>query len=167
MNTNDLNELAYLNSEVYTQISDGFNKDFSSFYETFREKNYCGRCGECCQNTLLLSDAEIQTINRYIKKNNIIPINHNNIFSKGYQDICPFLDKNNSCLIYEVRPEICRRFFCSKFLDNDITLDHKNKKAINMLLTFFPNAYCPNSPNIENINNYYQSIKDKLYKRSK
>jgi len=62
----------------------------------------------CCSNILPLTTKEIKKIRRYIKKHRIKPVSN-----LGGLD-CPFCDysKQDKCLIYEVRPEICRKFFC-------------------------------------------------------
>ena len=81
----------------------------------------CIGCGECCGSLLPLSDREIQTIKRYIKKRGIklkkyiIICEKNSCFNLG--SICPFLDiskEKDKCLIYEARPDICRAFQCNR-----------------------------------------------------
>ena len=62
---------------------------------------------------------------------------------------CPFRDNvNNKCMIYEVRPEICRRFICSNTME-DIEktkkLISKTRKDISMRNVFF------NGPPLETI----------------
>ena len=78
--------------------------------------------------------------------------------------ICPFLSEEKKCQIYEVRPEICRRFICSKYqnVDNQ-PLNHRNKKIINMITTFNQTGTCPNAPNLKELNKFYEEKKKEVY----
>ena len=78
----------------------------------------CSGCGRCCTNILPLSQKEIQKIKSYIGQYKVTPVNRNNVLTKEYSNVCPFLSKENKCNIYKVRPEICKRFICSKFKNN-------------------------------------------------
>lgn len=72
----------------------------------------CSNCGRCCSNLLPLTDDEIVRIKKYIKKHNIKKQVHN-VLEKIDMN-CPFRDEiNKKCLIYEIRPEICRQFMCN------------------------------------------------------
>lgn len=108
----------------------------------------CSRCGKCCANILFLTSSEILRIQKYIKTHNIQPINRNSALlssSDNYVNCCPFLSKENLCLIYNVRPKICEEFSCGYYCDlrTDMGIDYRHIKAVNMLKTFFPNEYCP------------------------
>lgn len=96
----------------------------------------CSNCGECCSNFLPLSDVEIKTIKEYVKKHNIKPCNHTLAVSKEIDGICPFRDSiNKRCLIYKVRPEICRSFICNKNMsdiEESKRLCYERKQAISM-----------------------------------
>ena len=79
----------------------------------------CTGCGQCCSNLLPMTDVEIQNIRRYIIKHGIKPHEHSyNFLSEPVTDLtCPFLDDSKSkekCMIYPVRPQICRSFNCHK-----------------------------------------------------
>lgn len=78
----------------------------------------CSGCGECCAALLPITDAEEEQIIRYMRKHNIKPHAKAAIFSVPSFDItCPFLDitkKKDRCMIYNVRPTICRSFICNK-----------------------------------------------------
>lgn len=80
--------------------------------------NKCSCCGECCSNCLPVSDKEIIRIKKYIKENNIKAQIHINPLLKNrttYDMVCPFRDNaNKKCLIYEVRPKVCKIFLCNK-----------------------------------------------------
>lgn len=72
----------------------------------------CSSCGQCCSNLLPLSNREVKTIKQYIKKHNIKEQRHNAMMLVDMT--CPFRDETNKkCLIYEIRPQICRQFMCN------------------------------------------------------
>ena len=72
----------------------------------------CSNCGECCSNLLPLSRKEVKRIKAYIKKHHIKEQRHNGMV--GVDMTCPFRDTaNKKCLIYEIRPDICRAFMCN------------------------------------------------------
>lgn len=77
------------------------------------EEGKCSGCGNCCGNVLPITKIEIATIKQYIKKHKIKPIIHG---QKGTIDcMCPFRDEvNKKCIIYSVRPFICRDYQCNK-----------------------------------------------------
>ncbi len=79
-------------------------------------KGNCSNCGECCMNFIPLSHKELKNIKRYVKKNNIREIMHTLPLTGKTLDLtCPFRDNiNNKCVIYPVRPLICKQFICNK-----------------------------------------------------
>ena len=87
----------------------------------------CSGCGNCCSNLLPMSDKEVNTIRRYIKKHDIKECRHLLPVATPTIDMtCPFLDtdkKSEKCRIYEVRPEICRQFIC----DSEKRAKHNRK----------------------------------------
>ena len=73
----------------------------------------CSQCGQCCSNLLPLSDKEIARIKAYIKKHGIKEQRHNALMTVDMT--CPFRDeRNKKCLIYDIRPKICRVFQCNQ-----------------------------------------------------
>ena len=76
----------------------------------------CTQCGNCCSNLLPMSESEIATIHKYIKKNHIKEHRHNYPLSQRIIDAtCPFLNDDKpkeKCDIYSVRPKICKDFIC-------------------------------------------------------
>lgn len=76
----------------------------------------CTQCGNCCSNLLPMTEDEIATIRKYIKKHRIKEHRHILPLAEPTIDMtCPFLDDSKSCekcTIYEVRPMICRDFIC-------------------------------------------------------
>lgn len=107
----------------------------------FTQEGKCSNCGECCSNCLPLSEAEIQQIHKYIKKHNIKEQRHN--FMVGTDMTCPFRDNaHRKCLIYEIRPAICREFMCNHTHDDIMKakLDiHKINRVVFMRTEFFGN----------------------------
>lgn len=78
----------------------------------FTQNGKCSNCGQCCSNCLPLSRKEVKRIKLYIKKHRIKEQRHNAM--NGIDMTCPFRDEaNKKCLIYEIRPEICRQFMCN------------------------------------------------------
>ena len=98
----------------------------------------CSGCGNCCANVLMLTSQEINIIKKYIKKHNIQAVNRNTIFN--FVNICPFLNQENKCNIYDVRPEICKKFSCDINNSDNLT-DYTNVKAVDMISTFYPNEF--------------------------
>ena len=89
-------------------VIDMFDCDVTNFTQNGK----CSNCGQCCSNCLPLSSKEIKRIKAYIKKHKIKEQRHNAM--TGIDMTCPFRDENNKkCLIYEIRPEICRQFMCN------------------------------------------------------
>lgn len=84
----------------------------------FTKDGKCSSCGNCCSNLLPMSDREIERIRRYIKRNHIKEQKHFIPLKNQTLDLtCPFLDLNGGdkkCVIYEVRPMICKCFLCSE-----------------------------------------------------
>lgn len=121
---------------------------------------------KCCTNTLLLSDKEIARIRNYIGRNGIKPFNRNNIFSQEYHDVCPFLNPETlKCSIYQIRPSVCRFFECNLYKKKKESLPNYRKMSpINVLLTFFPGAYCPNPPDLKEIEKMFKEKKKRAYK---
>ena len=84
----------------------------------FTNKGKCSQCGECCFNLLPLSESEVQKIKLFIIEHSIQP----QPLIRGqyvYAGICPFLDAHKKCLIYEVRPLICKAFKCNRKAPNN------------------------------------------------
>lgn len=101
----------------------------------------CTGCGECCSNLLPLSKSEICRIRAYIKKHGIKEQEHFIIgmAEKPKADMtCPFmkLGGNKRCVIYDVRPEICRAFTC-RGTKMTKELLREERRAVLMRETFF------------------------------
>ena len=66
----------------------------------------CIGCGECCGHYLPMTAKEIADIQLYVYDHNISP--------NPSPMSCPWLAKNLTCAIYQVRPAICRAFHCDR-----------------------------------------------------
>lgn len=64
----------------------------------------CIGCGKCCGHYLPLTDEDIRRVSDYAEKHGIEP------HWTGVD--CPWLADNNTCAVYEVRPDICRAYHC-------------------------------------------------------
>ena len=102
----------------------------------------CSGCGECCSTLLPVSSKEIDEIKRYIKKHRIPEQKSRPPMADFTVDMtCPFRsEKERKCLIYPVRPEICRVFQCDQssqiMLKNKRMLHHKYY-AVDMREVFY------------------------------
>ena len=84
----------------------------------FTENGKCSNCGQCCSDALPLSQDEINIIKEYIKKHDIKEQRHN-VVMNAVDITCPFRDEaNKKCLIYPVRPAICRQFMCNHTMED-------------------------------------------------
>lgn len=131
-------------------ITNNLNEAIKKQITNFTCNRECSNCGQCCSDLLPLNNMEIKRIKEYIREHNIKECKHLSILVKNPLDLtCPFRDNvNNKCMIYEVRPEICRRFICSNTME-DIEktkkLISKTRKDISMRNVFF------NGPPLETI----------------
>lgn len=99
--------------------------DYESGLYNFCKDGECSECGNCCSRYLAMSQKEINTIKAYIKRKGIKQQKHARYVYRDnvFDSVCPFLDDNrptHKCLIYEVRPLICREFRCDKWIKHEI-----------------------------------------------
>lgn len=89
----------------------------------FTKNGKCSGCGNCCSDLLPVTDKELEVIKEYVKQHKIksqVPKVINGIYL-----MCPFRN-STGCVIYEVRPQICRSFICNKPIP---TLEESKKLA--------------------------------------
>lgn len=98
-------------------LKSAIDKMNSGVYD-FTDNGKCTQCGACCSNYLPMTQKEIATIHRFVKKHDIKEFKHLFPVSNDTFDMtCPFMDdskQKEKCRIYSVRPEICKQFICSK-----------------------------------------------------
>lgn len=114
----------------------------------FTHNGNCSECGNCCTNMLPIGASEIPRIRAYIKKNHIRPHVLCLPLASPVLDItCPFLKtdtKEKRCMIYDVRPFICRHFICSRSKEQmvkDIASDKhvlEDRQVRDVRKLFFP-----------------------------
>lgn len=67
-----------------------------------KAKNFCKGCGGCC-GPVPITAKEKDVILKFMKDKNLNP--------KKKSDMeCKFLDENKKCMIYSVRPSVCKLF---------------------------------------------------------
>lgn len=101
----------------------------------------CSNCGECCTNFIPMTRDEIKQIHEYLKQHpEITEQRHENA---EFDLTCPFRDDSRKrCLIYDVRPAICRSFICNKdtsTLQHEKQQAHKRGREVMMRYEFFGN----------------------------
>ena len=113
-------------------------------HDTEFRKTDCLQCANCCKTTgPLFTNADIERISKHFKQK---PQNFIAQFLKVDEDNdyvlqqvpCAFLDSENYCSIYEVRPKACREF------------PHTDRKKFQQIsnLTIKNVAICPAAFNI-------------------
>ena len=121
----------------------------------FTYNGKCSNCGQCCSNLLPLSDSEVKRIKQYIKKHNIKEQRHNAMV--GVDMTCPFRDEvNKKCLIYEIRPEICRQFMCNHRKEDIMSWKIDFHKKFNPV--FMRNEFYGNTEDVELFMNMLRGI---------
>jgi len=128
-----------MQSESIKKMMDDMNK---GVYDLTR-CGECTQCGGCCSNMLPMTEEEIDTIHKYIKKHHIKERRHNYPTATPSIDMtCPFLNDDKpkeKCEIYSVRPRICRYFICCPSKRKPIEdFEYKSKcKIIDVRKEFF------------------------------
>ena len=122
---------------------EGMIEDMATGIYDFTVDGKCSNCGSCCTDFLPVSEREIKNIRRYVKRHSIKAQKH---FMPTAQPIvldfvCPFRNnQERKCMIYEVRPLICREWQCNKPHDGigpGKKLYEEPRLPISMRNTFF------------------------------
>lgn len=109
----------------------------------FTRNGECTNCGACCSNNLPMTEEEVKDIRRYVRRNHIQEQRHLPVVLAGpVLDLtCPFRDnQSQTCVIYTVRPAICRDFRCNKppLEMNAAVASYRNAlRDVNVRQTFF------------------------------
>lgn len=117
-------EMIYDEEEIKTLMNKEYFGEISELYHYLQEmyplklkilkKVKCHRCGFCCKScNVMLSKQDIDLLCRYLR------CSHEELYEK-YMDKnaripylklpCPFLNKDNECDVYPVRPKSCKEF---------------------------------------------------------
>ena len=103
------------------------------------KKTDCLTCANCCKTTgPLFTDADIERIAKSFKQNPAQFIAQHLRLDEDQDYVlqevpCKFLDSDNKCLIYDIRPKACREF------------PHTNRKKFQQItaITLKNTAICP------------------------
>jgi uncharacterized protein len=95
-------------AEEVDKISNQINDDFV-------QKIDCLKCGNCCKTTVTtFNESDVSRASKFLQISKKNFVNKYLIDDMGeYTTIttpCPFLQEDNKCKIYEVRPEACASF---------------------------------------------------------
>jgi Fe-S-cluster containining protein len=122
-------EMIYDEEELRILVEKGELGEFSKMYKEIQDMYHlklkilkhvtCKRCGFCCKScNAMLSKQDIGLLCRYLE------CNFEELYEK-YMDKnartpylklpCPFLNKDNECDVYPVRPKPCREFPFNEF----------------------------------------------------
>ena len=117
-------------------------KDLSNGTYDFTDNGKCTQCGKCCSNLLPMTEKEIKVIRKYIKQYHIKEYKHLIPLAQPVIDMtCPFLNDDKpteKCMIYEVRPQICKSFIYRPSLRPKLDLDYALKaRTVNVREGFF------------------------------
>ncbi|WP_438966612.1 YkgJ family cysteine cluster protein [Flavobacterium sp.] len=159
----NLNELPKLAKDTHNETKKYFDKlkkktpknlDYvmQDLHDAEFKKTNCLDCANCCKTTgPLFTSADIERISKYLKQKpqqfiaNYLRIDEDNDYV--LQSVpCNFLDADNTCFIYDVRPKACREF------------PHTDRKKFNQItdLTLKNIPICPAAYNI------VEKMKEKL-----
>lgn len=126
-----------INCSIFEAVRKGMEDNIYNFTKDGK----CSGCGNCCSNLLPMSRKEIEIIRKYMKKHHIKESKRLFPLSKKAIDmICPFRDNDKGiCTIYEVRPEICKKFICDseKRVKHNRKLLGQTREIIDVRETFF------------------------------
>lgn len=159
----NLNELAKLAKDTHIETKKYFvklkkktpkNLDYvmQDLHDVEFKKTNCLDCANCCKTTgPLFTSADIERISKHLKQK---PQQFIEQYLKVDEDDdyvlqnvpCHFLDSDNTCFIYDVRPKACREF------------PHTDRKKFNQItdLTLKNIPICPAAYNI------VEKMKEKL-----
>jgi uncharacterized protein len=159
----NLNELPKLAKDTHNETKKYFDKlkkktpknlDYvmQDLHDAEFKKTNCLDCANCCKTTgPLFTSADIERISKNLKQKpqqfigNYLRIDEDNDYV--LQSVpCNFLDTDNTCFIYDIRPKACREF------------PHTDRKKFNQItdLTLKNIPICPAAYNI------VEKMKEKL-----
>mgnify|MGYP002802521453 FL=1 len=123
-------------------ILDVIRQEMEDGVYDFTQDGRCSGCGSCCSRFLPVSGKEVKAIRRYVRKKKIQEQRHIYPTASPQDDwTCPFRsEKERKCLIYEVRPAICRDFRCdkpAKQIKADKDMYHGRYQVVDMRREFF------------------------------
>jgi Fe-S-cluster containining protein len=117
-------------------------KQLPDLHEEAFEKVDCLQCANCCKNySPRFKTPDIKRISKHLQmKEGVFIDTYLTIDAEGDYVLkskpCPFLEVDNRCSIYEVRPSDCERF---PYTDEDVLLRRAHLTLKNV--TFCPATY--------------------------
>ena len=78
--------------------------------ELFSARGSHKGCGECCSRVLPLTPNEVELLRMAVEERGI----ELRPEEAEYDFTCPLLGQDRTCMVYDVRPIVCRDFDCSK-----------------------------------------------------
>ena len=151
----NLNELVKLAKDTHIETKKYFDKlkkktpknlDYvmQDLHDAEFKKTDCLKCANCCKTTgPLFTNADIERISKYLRQKPQQFIEHYLRIDEDSDYVlqsvpCTFLDNENACTIYDVRPKACREF------------PHTDRKKFQQItyLTLKNIAVCPAAFNI-------------------
>ena len=114
-------------------------KQLPKLHEEAFDNINCLQCARCCKNySPRFKTPDIKRISKHLKmKEGTFIETYLNLDEDGDYVVksrpCPFLDDDNSCSIYEVRPSDCQRF---PYTDEDVFFKRPN-------ITLKNSTFCP------------------------
>lgn len=110
---NIINGKEYINNQINGKVIDLNNPN-------------CNNCSECCSLMTMITPKEFECYIKYFSKDK----RGREIFKQAvtrwvkvgekhnsFNMTCPFISKTNRCLIYSIRPIVCKEFHCSSSLN--------------------------------------------------
>lgn len=87
-------------------------KDIKHGVYNFTQNGKCISCGNCCTALLPMTKEELKTIQRFVKRKHLQIEKHT---GADLDLTCPFRNEEKRiCMVYNIRPQICRDFKCDK-----------------------------------------------------
>ena len=109
-----LNRLSGKNNYSQSEESQRINK-IEEIYSSIPEISCVEDCGKCC-GLISMSELEDRRVRRFLEENHLEVQFYNDPLDVTYvkalhgENRCYFLDKRQRCLVYPVRPIICRLY---------------------------------------------------------
>lgn len=94
--------------------TNNLTSNLNGLYQTI-PSGKCNGCAKCCTESVHAFYVEFLNIYDYVLKHNMLDkvmdkVSHHYFNELLEQMPCPFLNEDKSCMIYEVRPYVCRLF---------------------------------------------------------
>ncbi len=136
---NESAELATYFKQLKKRKPKNLDSAFHELHDQTFERIDCLRCANCCKTTSpIFRDVDIKRISKKLKMS--IPAFENEYLKRDedgdlvlQSSPCTFLNADNTCFIYDIRPQACREY------------PHTNRKRMSQILdlTLRNTKVCP------------------------